>query len=58
MNVTELIKILQEVDPNSVAMIETEKGVQEVELVQESADADYNEIYIMGWDGINERNIK
>ena len=48
MNVKELIKILQEVDPNSKAMIETEKGVQEVELVQESVDADYNEIYIMG----------
>ena len=29
-------------------MIETEKGVQEVEQVQESVDGDYNEIYIMG----------
>ena len=48
MKVTELIKILQEVDPNRKAMIETEKGVQEVEQVQESVDADYNEIYIMG----------
>ena len=50
MKVTELIKILQEGDPNSKAMIETEKGVQEVEQVQESVDADYNEIYIMGED--------
>tara|TARA_R100001443_G_scaffold96544_1_gene103382 strand:+ start:94 stop:258 length:165 start_codon:yes stop_codon:yes gene_type:complete len=51
MKVTELIKILQEVDPNSVAMIRTENKYsmyEEVEQVQESVDADYNEIYIMG----------
>ena len=54
MKVKELIKILQEVDPNSVAMIRTEINLysmyEEVEQVQESVDADYNEIYIMGED--------
>ena len=48
MKVKELIKILQELDPNSKAMIKTELGIQEVEQVQESVDADYDEIYIMG----------
>jgi isochorismate hydrolase len=51
MTVKELIKILQELDPNSKAMIRTENRYsmyQEVEQVQESVDADYDEIYIMG----------
>ncbi len=48
MKVKELIKILQELDPNNKAMIETKEGIQEVEKVQESVDADYDEIYIMG----------
>ena len=48
MTVKELIKILQELDPNSKAMIKTKLGIQEVEQVQESVDADYDEIYIMG----------
>tara|TARA_E500000318_G_C3540902_1_gene204598 strand:- start:251 stop:415 length:165 start_codon:yes stop_codon:yes gene_type:complete len=51
MKVKELIKILQEVDPNSVAMIRTENRYsmyEEVKQIQESVDADYDEIYIMG----------
>ena len=51
MKVKELIKIFQEVDPNSVAMIRTENRYsmyEEVKQIQESVDADYDEIYIMG----------
>lgn len=51
MKVKELIKILQEVDPNSVALIRTENRYsmyEEVKQIQESVDADYDEIYIMG----------
>ena len=48
MKVKELIKILQELDPNNKAMIETKEGIQEVVQVSESVDADYDEIYIMG----------
>ncbi len=48
MTIKELIKILQELDPNSKAMIDTDAGIEEVKQVSESIDADYNEIYIMG----------
>lgn len=57
MTVKELIKILQELDPNSKAMIDTDAGIEEVKQVSESVDADYlnelpssyaDEIYIMG----------
>jgi len=49
MKVKELINILQELDPNSKAMIDTDAGIEEVKQVSESVDADYaDEIYIMG----------
>ena len=49
MTVKELIKILQELDPNSKAMIDTDAGIEEVKQVSESVNADYaDEIYIMG----------
>ena len=49
MTVKELIKILQEIDPNSKAMIDTDAGIEVVKQVSESVDADYaDEIYIMG----------
>ena len=46
MKVKNLINYLESVDKNSDVCIQTKQGIFKIKVIEESVDADYNEIYL------------
>ena len=46
MKVKNLINYLESIDKNAVVCIQTEQGIFKIKAIEESVDADYNEIYL------------
>ena len=46
MKVKNLINYLESVDQNSDVCIQTKEGIFKIKVIEESVDADYNEIYL------------
>tara|TARA_R100000329_G_scaffold17227_1_gene17420 strand:- start:349 stop:519 length:171 start_codon:yes stop_codon:yes gene_type:complete len=46
MKVKNLINYLESVDKNATVCIQTKEGIFKIRVIEESVDADYNEIYL------------